>query len=158
MIATDVERFFRKVNLNGPVIIETPCWEFIGRRDTYGYGQIGIDDRVENAHRFAFIMVNGPIKPGLLIRHRCDYPPCVNPAHLLDGTNKDNADDRIRHGKSRKGMKIRHVTHAERAEIFEMAQTKMPRREIAKKFGLCLKTVQRYAKAINRQITAEEKK
>ena len=31
---------------------------------------------------------------GLVIRHTCDNPKCINPEHLLSGTNKDNMNDR----------------------------------------------------------------
>jgi hypothetical protein len=32
----------------------------------------------------------------MIVRHQCHNPPCVNPAHLLIGTNQDNSDDMTR--------------------------------------------------------------
>lgn len=34
------------------------------------------------AHRFAWVMDNGPIPPGVQVRHSCDVASCVRPDHL----------------------------------------------------------------------------
>lgn len=40
--------------------------------------------------------VNGSIPKGLVVRHECDNPACVNINHLLLGTQKDNVHDSIK--------------------------------------------------------------
>lgn len=43
---------------------------------------------------------------GHIIRHvKCRNPVCCNPSHLLNGTHKDNADDRERDGTTARGAK-----------------------------------------------------
>jgi hypothetical protein len=41
-----------------------------------------------------------PIPDGQVVRHRCDIRACVNPAHLLLGTVKDNNVDTVARGNS----------------------------------------------------------
>lgn len=77
------------------VVVDGGCWEWAGRRDDRGYGQLGIQGRSFRAHRVFFERFKGPIPEGLCVLHHCDNPPCVNPDHLYAGTQLDNARDRI---------------------------------------------------------------
>lgn len=80
---------------------ETPrgCWEYRGRRNEGGYGAVSVGDLSTGAHRVAYEVWVGPVPAGLVVRHRCDNPPCINPAHLELGTQQDNIDDRERRGR-----------------------------------------------------------
>ena len=74
------------------------CWEWRGTRSEDGYGLIHIKKLATSnlrVHRLMWEMHNGPIPDGLVVRHRCDNPPCVNPDHLEVGTKKDNAADMV---------------------------------------------------------------
>lgn len=77
------------------------CWEWSLMRDDDGYGTMRVAGRNVRAHRKAYEAFKGPIPEGHLIRHSCDNPPCVNPEHLLPGTQKDNSDDKFSRGRDR---------------------------------------------------------
>jgi len=52
------------------------------------------------AHVFAWEQANGRKVPaGMVVMHSCDNPPCVNPAHLSIGTQRDNILDSIHKGR-----------------------------------------------------------
>ena len=86
------ERLARRVDRSaGP----DACWPWLGMR-IRGYGFIVATHHGKRvpAHRLAFeIAVGAPIPTGMSICHRCDNPPCCNPAHLFLGTQSDNARD-----------------------------------------------------------------
>ena len=60
----------------------TGCWEWIGARDSRGYGNVKVEGRVRKAHRVVYERVRGPIASGLECDHRCRVPWCVNPEHI----------------------------------------------------------------------------
>lgn len=101
--AADVARLWSKV------VKFDRCWEWAGTRlRRGGYGQIGISSKVVMAHRVSWAIANGD--PGkLCVLHRCDNPPCVNPAHLFLGTLCDNVRDMDRKGRRRVSKGERHA-------------------------------------------------
>lgn len=70
-------------------IAGSPCWIFQGNDKRYG--EIMFNGKRYLAHRVMFeASVNEPLSPDLVVRHKCDNPGCVNPAHLESGTHLDN--------------------------------------------------------------------
>ncbi len=79
------------------------CWPYTGCLHK-GYGWAKRQGKRVFAHRLAWECTNGPIPDGLFCLHRCDNPPCCNPAHLFLGTQADNNRDRHSKGRSRHGV------------------------------------------------------
>lgn len=49
-------------------------------------------------HRRVYYEATGELPK--VVRHTCDNPRCINPKHLLGGTQQDNMDDMVRRGRS----------------------------------------------------------
>lgn len=100
-------------------LTESGCLEWMGER-THGYGRVRFARRKYLAHRAAYYLRHGvwPTEPHA--RHQCRNPPCVNIAHILWGTAKENADDKQRDGTTARGpahsatMRRAHILHPER--------------------------------------------
>lgn len=85
-----------EVRFMGFVAKRGECWIWTGRAAPSGRGSFRVGGGQILAHRFAFLRFNGPLKSGDVVRHTCDVPGCVNPAHLLSGTGSDNMQDALR--------------------------------------------------------------
>lgn len=61
---------------------------------------MSVGNKSRSTHRLAYEAWVGPIPEGMLIRHTCDTPLCINPDHLIPGTHRDNMQDRLERGRA----------------------------------------------------------
>lgn len=98
-------RFWSKctpVPWSGCLLWEAGC-------DKDGYGKFQITNPAKKpkqwhvrAHRFAHWLAAGESPE--IVRHTCDVPACVNPEHIVGGTQKDNIADMDRRGRRPRGV------------------------------------------------------
>lgn len=90
----DIDRFWEKVRIGNT----NECWPWLAGKFTNGYGDFKYKGKDYKSHIFAFMLTNDIILSGrdILIRHTCNNPPCCNPNHLIEGTQKDNMQDCIK--------------------------------------------------------------
>ena len=77
------------------------CWEWQGSCTVsggYGHMSCGSDGPIRT-HRALWEIVFGSIPDDLCVLHKCDNPPCANPAHLFLGTRAVNNADMRRKGR-----------------------------------------------------------
>ncbi|RWC99817.1 MAG: hypothetical protein EOS58_31730 [Mesorhizobium sp.] len=76
------------------------CWLWHASQTTAGYGNFTYEGETLYAHRCSFESEHGEGSAiGIVVRHRCDTPPCINPAHLIGGNQAENIDDAWRRGR-----------------------------------------------------------
>ena len=90
-----------RLRFKGWDVSDSGCWVVRGARKSGGYGAVQFEGGSRAAHRLAYEAWVGPIPEGLLIRHKCDNPPCINPEHLEPGTDADNNGDMMLRGRHR---------------------------------------------------------
>jgi hypothetical protein len=103
----DLRFDFIQQMLANHTITDAGCWEYDGYRDPMGYGRFKIyvsnfapKKRNYYAQRVSYAFHNGVDPGALLVCHKCDNPPCINPDHLFLGDTKANMQDMVSKGRA----------------------------------------------------------
>jgi hypothetical protein len=93
---TDETRRKLREKIKKKKIKDGECWRWTLYINRDGYGMVGYKNYKYLAHRLSYAVFN-VVDPEqmdtLLVRHLCNNPYCVNPRHLLLGTQTDNMAD-----------------------------------------------------------------
>lgn len=114
---------------------DAECWNWKGRLDKDGYGSLRTPKTQLRAHRVSFQMHNYQSIDGLIVRHLCNNPSCVNPSHLAAGTQTDNMQDREIAKNVPRNEKHHNCKFSDEI-VLQVIATKGTNKEIAEKFGM----------------------
>ena len=123
------------------VIIVGTCWEWIGAKNSEGYGYIwtGKQTRV---HRMSYELFNGDVEQNLVVCHKCDNPSCLNPGHLFLGTKADNNLDRASKSRNRnQNGELNSSSKLTSIEVIEIYNSNLSYKEIANIYNISRQTV-----------------
>lgn len=129
------EDLLRATIMNKCVVSPLGCWEWAGAK-SYGYGMMMRDRQRLRVHRLSYELWRGPIPAGMVMRHKCDNPSCVNPSHLEPGTQAENIRDivvRNRHGRKKLTPQ----------QVLEIRASSEENRALADKYGVGIIAVRR---------------
>ena len=122
-------------------VSESGCWEWTGRKHTFGYGMISVSSKEIRVHRLMYELWVGPIPDGYVICHKCDNPACCNPGHLFAGTQAQNLSDMWAKGRGRSPIRRNSknpnckISDEAVREIRALASLGVPNSKIARQFG-----------------------
>ena len=135
------------------------CWIWKGASADKRYGQFRCGDKRVQAHRFSYLLFNGEIDDDLIVMHTCDNTLCVNPFHLIQGTQQDNIDDMIskdrigRRGRlrlkenklkvKRHKSNVRMLNLKQKQEICKLRKEKVKYKTLATKYNVSMATIAR---------------
>jgi hypothetical protein len=104
-----IERFLQKISVS-----KNACWNWVGARNSDGYGIIIINYKQVRVHRFIYEYYHGQICPDLQIDHLCRNRICANPDHLEQVTTQEN---------TRRGMVGKHNKHSKGENHYQRKKT-----------------------------------
>lgn len=116
------------------------CWIWQGCKLKNGYGLFYLNRKQITTHRYSYLHHKGEIPENLCVLHICDTPSCVNPSHLVLGSQQDNLKDMIYKRRNNAGKEESHgkakLKNCEVVEIKKMLKENKKTSEISLVFNV----------------------
>lgn len=147
--------------------VETDCGCRQWRSSTdgkLGYGKITLNNKSYYAHRLSWEDAHDAAIPaGMVVMHSCDNPGCIEPSHLILGTQKDNISDQISKNRHVRGWGEKHtlakLTNRQADEIRErFSAGGTTKAALAREYGLSAAGVWRIVNGLSYNHHYQEKR
>lgn len=133
----------RRCHILGSCDRKGPCWNWTAGKDKDGYGIVVFSGRSRvKAHRASYELFVGAIPEGLMVRHSCNNPACVNPEHLSTGTAKDNTQDCVRSGRNVRGERVYWKAKLTERDVLDIRKSDAKSAALAESYNVSPVTVQ----------------
>ncbi len=119
-------------------VTETGCWIWTGavNKTTCGdYGVLNINGKNAYAHRLSLQYIAGVDVTSKVVRHTCDNPSCINPYHLIAGTQLENIQDRNKRGRTARGEKASKAKLTAQ-QVEEIRSSSDSHRSLGRRYGV----------------------
>lgn len=145
---------------------QTKCWVWNKATDRNGYARTNYKNDAGkwavllNLHRHVFVAYNGDLDPTTpVVRHTCNNRCCINPDHLIQGTQRDNVADAIEANthSSLHQKDVRRLTADERHEIYECLNKGETIYSVSKKYNTSMSNIFEYKQRLPNWLAKQEK-
>lgn len=133
---TYIRRFWNRVNKTAT------CWLWIGPvmpgKRPYGLTQW---NNIKLAHRIS-VWLDGRDPIGKVVRHTCDNPRCVNPQHLIVGTQRENVADMYQRNRANDVKGSQHPKHIlVDQQVIDIRNSNLTPKQLAKQYNVSRDTI-----------------
>ena len=148
---------YKRQNLDNCIV-----WQ--GAKNAGGYGTLFYKGKSWQLHRLVWCLRNKmPIPKGMVLRHKCDRPSCINLNHIEVGTQEENMRDRHERGGYEKGVTAGSKNGNSKLTDFQVrrirrmyATGKYTQQQLGTRFGVSKTQIRNIVKGYQRQSAVKE--